>query len=117
MKRGSFKVPIYECRVYVTLTSTLDQGVAMLPKPLYEAMQGYDPTKAAYYAASPDTSDYATLFTKDSLDAGVVSHEVLHVAEKILQDIGYVPRKGRTDEPLAYLLRWLTDRVHKILYK
>ena len=47
----------------------------------------------------------------DRITNGIIAHEALHAANFIFDAVG-VPADYDNDEPLAYLVKWITDKVH-----
>lgn len=113
--KGSFKVPIYEVRIYVALAPTIAEGVAMLPIVMQKISDklGCHESTACYMGEWPN---FALIFTQGKCSLGTVAHEIGHVSRKILADIGFKIEESN-DEPLAYLEEYVTDKVHAILKK
>lgn len=47
---------------------------------------------------------------------GIIAHECLHIVNMILVDRGVLP-DFNNDEPLTYLLEYITNKVHKFINK
>lgn len=45
---------------------------------------------------------------------GVIAHEAVHLAGFVADICGIVP-DFNNDEPIAYLVEWITDQAHKFL--
>ena len=46
---------------------------------------------------------------------GIIAHEALHLVNEIFIDICHDHFDRRNDEPEAYLLCWIVNRVHELL--
>lgn len=47
---------------------------------------------------------------------GIIVHEALHVVNMIADMRGLIP-SHMNDEPMAYLIEWVTDEIHKFINK
>ena len=64
----------------------------------------------------PNKNEYSRYFMvcRSNVDAGIIAHECLHIANNIFKDSG-ITTDNINDEPHAYLLGWLVEECHKFL--
>ena len=48
---------------------------------------------------------------------GIIAHEALHLVNEIFIDISHNTFSRYDDEPEAYLLGWIVNRIHELLNK
>lgn len=48
---------------------------------------------------------------------GIIAHEALHLMNSIFIDISHDTFSRYNDEPEAYLLSWIVNRIHELLNK
>lgn len=107
--RFSFKIPIYNARLYFTYTDNIPEAIKSLPHQL--RTHDCHGCQGLYTAASPLYS-----ITVSNLTYDTITHEIGHVARQLLEDIGF-KIKASNDEPLAYLEGYLADQIHHRLKK
>lgn len=112
-KSNRFTIPIYYGYLFVVFSDDFETSAKRLTLPL-----GNMPLK--YFGAATwgihnknNVAEYYVFFPADPKPSSV-AHESLHVANWILGDSGVV-LDTRNDEPQAYLLGWVVDRVYEAL--
>jgi hypothetical protein len=119
-----FIIPIYEFPVFFSLTSNVNDAVDRLPENLGREIKdryGDDLDCAGLYAGNDN--GYAIIISKR--DVNTLDHEIGHVCQLIMHNIGYDVVCGcgeaPNDEPLQYLSGWMTkfiyDKMESMLKK
>lgn len=112
IKVEKFKIPIYSTRVTIVQGKDLQKiGRALRLK--YPKDWTFENTTAI---TSFRGKKGVFMVFKKGVSAGVIAHECLHAAGGILSDKGY-RYEPDNDEPMAYLLGYMVDKVVKILSK
>lgn len=58
---------------------------------------------------------YLVLLCKPKLiEAGVISHESIHIANFVGEWLGFLPKKANEDEPQAYLVQWISNCIASV---
>ena len=119
-----FIVPIYEFPVFFALTSDIGASIDKLPERLGREIKdryGDDLDCAGLYSGADNA--YAIIINKRDIET--LDHEVGHVCQLIMHNIGFdvICGCGETpnDEPLRYLSGWMMnfilDKMEKMLKK
>ena len=112
MIRKTLEVPIYDCKINVVVADdreSFEQEV--YDAKWHEKVDGDAIT--LHYLSNP--SIFCVIFTSDCLSPGNIAHEADHLTTKIMvsRDIKYDPEN---QEPRAYLLGFIVDGLHQIIY-
>lgn len=111
----SKKVPLYGGLIVIVLTNSnkkLGKYVYMKPKEEHFAfcVPGNYRNQGAFYCV-------LNFNNKDGkISHGVIAHEAVHLANFILKDAG-VRCDYNNDEPLTYLVQWITNRIYSFINK
>lgn len=103
--KTSFAIPIYQARLYLVIGDDFCESRNILPMSLQEEEE-VGSCRGFCLGLHPD---YAILLKPDS-PIGTISHEVGHVARKLMNEIGFTIT-AENDEPLAYLEDWLMTKI------
>lgn len=122
MNKKILKVPLYPCRLGVVVCSDEGKVNKYLESQGMDFKLDFDSYYAAcfeglwknekgeeFYCVYIVLNQEAELFTH-----GIVSHEVRHATNAIMQRIGH-SLDAINDEPEAYLQQWITDAVYNVL--
>ena len=108
--KKTFNVPLYGGKVHIVFTSDDDPYNAS--KKFFncdnEDLKG---CKAATLTNQAYNNVYHVVLSSIATD-GSIAHECLHVVNLIFEHAGITPDL-RNDEPAAYLIGWLVDRVYE----
>lgn len=107
--RKEFKVPIYNSHVILFTDVTVEEMCSEFGA---EPVKGYN---GAVFEQEDENGiiSYVIVLEKTD-DLGIIAHECLHVTNYILRNAGVYP-DFTNDEPQAYLLMWLVNKVNECL--
>ena len=108
-------IPIYEGKLIFVLSNSRELLRKKLNLHIPEddglyawAFDGYYKTENAHFIVlNPD-------FPYKQITHGVIAHECLHVANYIANYKG-IKLDPNNDEPMTYLIGWITDQIYKFL--
>lgn len=104
MKIMKFKIPIYFGWFQVVVTDNFKEAEKRL------RITGDTPDEL-YDAYTVRTNSAYTLVIKPNLKPSAIAHEGLHVVNMLFEDRG-VKLSTDNDEPSAYMLSWVVDKIH-----
>jgi hypothetical protein len=116
-KEDKYKIPIYGGTLVVVIVTTSKEIVDMLKDDTL-----VDCTGVAYTDEMKTNSGYHNRYTiilneeYGNLNYGVVAHEALHITHMVFENKGIRPSTVN-DEPQAYLIEWVVNKVFKSLDK
>lgn len=113
-------IPIYRCSVVFLINETKEGFLKWSSK--YKEQLTDDDRLTIYreynnpntngFCVSTDGGDYvARIDSKKS--KGYIAHEIFHIADAILSGRNYT--YGGTNEPVAYLIEYLTNEYYKMI--
>jgi hypothetical protein len=107
-------IPIYKGKLVIILTDSKKKLNKILPDFKDDEIYGHAwlapyKNRAGYIIILNPTNSY-------SITHGVVSHEALHIVSFISKDRGIIMDPDN-DEPLTYLIEYITDEVYRVLNK
>lgn len=101
------KLDIYEATVYITFTDDLvTVANKMLKQDGYKLLES---SCDGLFLTRPDS--YQIIFNIENLSLNIIAHECTHAILRILENIE-IPVNCDNDEPAAYLMGYLVDRVY-----
>ena len=106
-------IPIYRGNLHVILTNDIKR--LKIEMPFFEGDEIH-----AHAISYPDTKwyGYSIILNINNINSdtinGKIAHEAVHVAHFIMNDRG-IEADSRNDEPMAYLVQWIVDVVHKFI--
>lgn len=113
MSRTKYSIPIYFGYLIIVFTDDIqkvsDKYQLGLNDQDYSAFVKEKSTKRG-------VSRYFIIFNKSEVTHSIIAHEVVHCAHWIFSD-RCVKADLLNDEPLAYLVGWITNRVYKAASK
>lgn len=108
--KGSFKVPIYNCFVYVIIADNL---LSSINYRLRVNDIGKLKEEPGAFFFNPDHCHYYIFFNKKTIDVNFLNHEKSHVVEQILKDRGI----RAMDEVRSYLDGFISEKLNEFLKK
>lgn len=109
MSKTIIKVPLYECKVLLIVTSTMEelqQHVMKKKKATVDVLDTYG------VVFNWGNAEYVLALKEDSLSHNLLAHELFHLTMAITTDIDIVD-----EESQAWLNGHLTENVYKVLKK
>ena len=109
MSKTTIKVPLYECKVILIVTSTMEelqQHVRKRKKANVDVLDTYG------VVFNWGNAEYVLALKEDSLSHNLLAHEIFHLTMAITTDIDIVD-----EESQAWLNGHLTENVYKALKK
>lgn len=109
MSKTTIKVPLYECKVILIVTSTMEelqQHVMKKKKANVDVLDTYG------VVFNWGNAEYVLALKEDSLSHNLLAHEIFHLTMAITTDIDIVD-----EESQAWLNGHLTENVYKSLKK
>lgn len=104
-------IPIYDAKVTVVVTKDFQEKV------LEAGFEGEVTPTGAITLHYPDNALYYTvIFHEETVSPGHIAHEAFHLAGKIMEQIDYKYDRDN-DEPMAYLVGFIVDGFHQIIFK
>lgn len=119
MSRKDLRAPLYGIPFTVLLFENCKEAEKWFNKNLPES--SFDPHAFNYdgWVTERENVLYVT-FVKDKRDGatyptpGIIAHEALHLMNEIFSKVGYRVDQYN-DEPQAYLLTWIVNRIHEFV--
>lgn len=108
------QIPLYPGKLVIILTNSVEKLRTLYPDTPPEltqnelfafAWEGKYKSAAAYFILLNFHDKYA------KISNGVIAHEALHITNMIAKRM-QIQLDPDNDEPLAYILKWITDQVH-----
>lgn len=109
MIKKSFRVPIYEIKVWVVIDETTPKALSHVRHLVGD--HDIEDTKGAMVGRG---ENMAILFEESQLDLGLIAHEVSHLSDSILASHNIEPAKGN-EEVRALLIGWLIGQICPIV--
>lgn len=109
MSKTIIKVPLYECKVLLIVTSSMEelqQHVMKKKKATVDVLDTYG------VVFNWGNAEYVLALKEDSLSHNLLAHELFHLTMAITTDIDIVD-----EESQAWLNGHLTENVYKVLKK
>lgn len=109
------EIPLYRGYLVVILTNSCKKLKSRIPEFTDEEL--YAQCRSIPFKGR---QGHAVVFNfhsgKRAITPGCIAHEAVHIAGFIASDRGFIP-DFRNDEPIAYLVDWITDEIHKLVKK
>jgi len=105
--KGSFQVPIFECKVVIVITDNLLKTLNRYYKKYDEKELETEEHGAFFYSPEKAGSPYHLFFEKYDLSVNTINHEKSHLVEQILIDCRIKP----IDEVRSYLDGFISSKV------
>ena len=110
----SVQIPLYRARLIIVLTNSNDQIKKLIPEfegDIYaHTYMANFRGKDGYYCILNFHNNYREIYH------GVIAHEACHISSFLLDNRG-VKADFNNDEPVAYLIEWLTDEIYSYVNK
>lgn len=110
MFKKKLSLPIYDTSVNLFVVPTMDHMQAYLDKRPNALIDVSDSYGCVFDLYEKNNREYYIVYVEDKLSVNLISHEVYHLATRILRDIGITD-----EESTAWLIGHLTERTYKIL--
>ena len=108
-------IPIYEGKLVIVLTNSIIKIQKYLPD-----FKRSDIYAHAWYDNYKGKAGYYMIFNFDNkggkITHGTISHEAMHLTHYIADIRGFKP-DFNNDEPLCYIIGWITDQAYKFINK
>ena len=120
LKVEKFEIPLYRGKLIVIISNCVEEVQRIIPE--FNPRGFYAHTYLFNYRVDKADGEegYGLVFNFDHEDPpitpGVIAHESLHAVNMILDNRGVV-EDFNNDEPVAYLLEWIVDRVYETMHK
>ncbi|WP_028376013.1 hypothetical protein [Leeuwenhoekiella sp. MAR_2009_132] len=114
MVSKKFKTPLYGNQFTVILFKE--------EKEIYDNIKGFSHNRSlndydgCVFTSNGDTYLALNISRKGFPTPGIIAHEAKHLVNSIFIDIGHELCRYN-DEPEAYLLGWIVNRIHELLAK
>jgi len=118
--KKDFEIPLYRGKLFVILSNSGNKVREVVKE--FDADDLYAHTYYFKYTEDKQEGEraYAIILNPDKTDPpvtnGTIAHESLHVANMIA-DIGGLIPDFNNDEPIAYLVQWIFDKVDEVIRK
>lgn len=114
MKDKALTIPLYDASVRVVVCKTEEEfEQAVFDAHYQEDISGMSAIMLHY----PDNPlQYFIGFVRGKTSPGIISHEALHLTNRILKDVG-IEYDCENDEAMCYLHGFIVDCLHKIIKK
>lgn len=111
--RGTFEVPIYNCRVNIIVSDNIKLIINNVFKKHNHDFDNNEYGALCYNPGDLECGIYYLFFDKSQLCLNFVNHEKSHLIEYILEDRGIKAK----DEVRSYLDGFLSDKIHSVFNK
>ena len=116
-----FDVPLYPRKLWIAIGKDV-KTVFNKINLANGTVQNEAPNAVAFTTVARDTENYEGvliwLIELKEMTPGVIAHEALHTLDYIMWDIHHGPHNyGDDNEPDAYLIEWIVDKVTECLTK
>lgn len=113
LHKKAIKVPLYGGLLVLIFSNSAEK--------VKEVVEDYDRIKVyahSWYFNYRGREGNAIIlnFDKNKITHGTIAHEALHIANFIADSRGFKPDLIN-DEPMAYLIAWITNEVYKFMKK
>ena len=109
MSKSTIKIPLYECKVVLIVTSTMEelqQHVRKKKKANVDVLDTYG------VVFNWGNAEYVLALKEDALSHNLLAHEIFHLTMAVTTDIDIV-----AEDSQAWLAGHLTEQVYKQLKK
>ena len=110
-----YEIPLYRGNLVVVISNDIDKIKALFPADLFNDENIYAHTlygncrgQQDFYIVLNPYSKYRKMYH------GTIAHEALHATSFLLDKRG-IQIDVNNDEPQAYLIEWVTDKVYETL--
>lgn len=109
MSKSTIKVPLYECKVVLIVTSTMEE----LQQHVYKKKKAnVDVLDTHGVVFNWGNAEYVIALREESMSHNLLAHELFHLVMAITHDIDI-----EDEESQAWLVGYLTEQVYKVLNK
>ena len=109
MSKSTIKIPLYECKVVLIVTSTMEELQQYVFKKKKVRVDVLDTHGVVFNWGN---AEYVIALKEDSLSHNLLAHELFHLTVAITTDIAI-----DDEESQAWLVGHLTEHAYKILNK
>jgi hypothetical protein len=108
----SIDIPLYHGKLVLIISDSVQEIQGRIPD--FDAEKVY--AHAHPFSFNEDNlAGYAVILNmkdpEDKITHGAIAHEALHIANMVAKDRGFIA-DFNNDEPVAYLMTWVVDRVY-----
>lgn len=110
MFKKRISLPIYETEINLFVVPTMERMQAYLdrkPGVLIDVLDSYG---CVFDLTEKNKREYYIVYVEDKLSINLISHEVYHLATRILTDISITD-----EESTAWLVGHLTEKIYRVL--
>lgn len=112
---NAIEIPMYRGYLVIIITNSEDKLLKHLPEFSSNYIYGH-----AWLSSHKDKQAFYMVLNFDSaggnMTHGTIAHEALHITNFLADQKGFVP-DFENDEPLAYIIGWVTDQAYKFIDK
>lgn len=115
--KQAFQIPLYRGYLVVVISNDIAKTKELFPKEIFDnntvyahCVYGNYKGQQGFYIVINPFSKYRSIFH------GTIAHEALHACSFLLRQRG-IEIDASNDEPQAYLIEWITDKVYEVLKK
>lgn len=109
MRLYKFKIPLYFGWLQIAVTEDFKDAEKRLGLNCEVSVDLYDA-----YSVRSDTA--YVIVIKPNMKPSIIAHEALHIVNMLFQDRG-IKLCTDNDEPSAYMLSWVVEKVYSALEK
>jgi len=121
MKKHLYKkainIPIYRGKFVIVITNSVKRIQKHISN-FWEDGETKDLYAHSFYGSYQGTQGFYMILNFDNsyrkIYHGVIAHEAIHLAQRIVTMRG-VKLDVENDEPVAYLVEWITDETYKFI--
>jgi hypothetical protein len=108
--RKKISLPIYETSINLFVVPTIDHMQAYLDKKANALVDVTNSYGCVFDLNGPKGIEYYIVYVEDKLSTNLISHEIYHLATRILKDINI-----EDEESTAWLVGHLTEKIYRVL--